>query len=236
MTDTSTRAAVAAGLAAGYVLGRTKKAKLALVIASYAMGRKAHLNPKDLVGGGMHRLGSSEHFGKLGERVREELFSGGRSVVSAALHRGYDTVADALAERSKALLDGRLTDVVTGDGSAEGQAPAGKKDAAPEAAAEPEPEPGPEPEPAKGTDRKRRGARARSAASDEGDDGPDPDADPDEGTSSGRSGSGGRSKESRAPGRRRPGEPLAPRERSPRRPARRAASGRAKATADGGDR
>ncbi|RMI39339.1 hypothetical protein, partial [Streptomyces triticirhizae] len=212
MTDTSTRAAVAAGLAAGYVLGRTKKAKLALVIASYALGRKANLNPKDLVGEGMHRLGGSEHFGKLGERVREELFSSGRSVVSAALHRGYDTVADALAERSKALLDGRLTDVVTGDGSAEQEAPEQKKKEEAEPDEAPEPDEEPEPEPAKESDRKRRGTRARSAASDDDDDAPEPDA----GADSGRSGGGGRAKESRAkesraPGRRRPGEPLAPR-------------------------
>lgn len=119
MTETSTRAAVAAGLAAGYFLGRTKKAKLALVIASYALGRKAQLHPKDLVGGGMHRLGDAAHLGGLGERVRHELVAGGRSVASAALHRGYDTVADSLASRTRALREGRVTDAVTGDGADE---------------------------------------------------------------------------------------------------------------------
>ncbi|SOD61599.1 hypothetical protein SAMN06297387_103251 [Streptomyces zhaozhouensis] len=229
MTDTSTRAAVAAGLAAGYFLGRTKKAKLALVVASYALGRRVRLNPKELMGEGVHRLAGSEHFGKLGERVRGELLSGGRSVVTAALHRGYDNVADALAERTRALAEGRLSDVVTGDDSDDHTTggPADKDDNSDNSdnndnsvnATDGSADNGEGNEPPAGTERKRRATRSRAAE----------ETSSGEGAGSGRSGSG--SKGARPSGRRRPGEPLERRERAPRRPARRATAG-----ADSGDR
>ncbi|MDT0268031.1 hypothetical protein RM844_17255 [Streptomyces sp. DSM 44915] len=220
MTDTSTRAAVAAGMAAGYFLGRTRKAKLALVIASYAMGRRLRPHPGELVGDGLRRLTGGGPFDGLAGRVRGELLAGGQTVLRAAVHRGYDTVADSLAARSKALLESRL---LPGGGD-DGDGGNGARTS----------------EPATGSaasgDRKRRSDQADPAENESTADAAaaedDPAADPDDAAAEERPATrrgGGHA-------RRRPGEPLTPRERAPRRPARAMASGRARAAHSGGDR
>ncbi|UED86161.1 hypothetical protein [Streptomyces profundus] len=207
MTETSTRAAVAAGMAAGYLLGRTKKAKLALVLASYALGRRVRLNPRELVSDGLHRLGGTDQFAKISDQVRGELLSSGRSVVSAVVHRGYETVADGLASRTKALLDG----ATPGGGD--------------------QPEPASE-RPARRPDRKRSRSGRDPDADSDSDSASDAEADTEAGAEAdGASdadgeagGERGRGARARSSGRRRPGEPLPTRERAPRRPSRRTSS------------
>ncbi|MFD5318696.1 hypothetical protein [Streptomyces sp. NPDC127098] len=93
----TTRAALAAGIASGYLMGRTKKAKVALAIASYVVSRG--------FGGGRHGSGSGSDekqpgMPQLGQ-MGGQLLQAGRNIAG---HR-IDALADALQARS-VLLDG----------------------------------------------------------------------------------------------------------------------------------
>lgn len=55
--DDQTKVALAAAIAGGYLLGRTKKGKLALSVATYLAGRRFGLEPRQLATEGMRRLG-----------------------------------------------------------------------------------------------------------------------------------------------------------------------------------
>lgn len=66
--DTTTRAAIVAALAAGYVVGRTKQGKLALSVLALAAGKS--LDPKSLIDEGFKKLSENPQFAQLGEQVR----------------------------------------------------------------------------------------------------------------------------------------------------------------------
>lgn len=51
------KVALAAAVVGGYVLGRTKKGRMALSIATYLAGRRFGLDPRQLAAEGMRRLG-----------------------------------------------------------------------------------------------------------------------------------------------------------------------------------
>ncbi|KRV48648.1 hypothetical protein AQ490_24245 [Wenjunlia vitaminophila] len=122
----NTRAAVAAGMAAGYLLGRTKKAKLAIALASFALGRRAQMNPRTMVTEGLRKLGSSPQFGQVKDRVRGELAANGRSAVNATVKCGCDAIADTLAGFTRSLAGGGKPgrDEGEGAGGDEGEAEA----------------------------------------------------------------------------------------------------------------
>ncbi|MER5972695.1 hypothetical protein ABT112_23685 [Streptomyces sp. NPDC002055] len=102
--DDSTKKTLAAAVAAGYVLGRTKKGKLALGLAALAAGSK--LNPQELVTQGVRKLAENPQFEQLSQQVRGELLGSGRSALSAAANRGLGSVTDALGQRTRALQGG----------------------------------------------------------------------------------------------------------------------------------
>ncbi|MFD7090139.1 hypothetical protein [Streptomyces sp. NPDC056730] len=101
--DTSTKATLAAGVAAGYVVGRTKNGKLALGLLSVVAGRS--LDPVALIGQGIRKLAESPQFGQLSEQVRGELLTSGRSALSGLTNRGVASVTDALQQRTRSLLE-----------------------------------------------------------------------------------------------------------------------------------
>lgn len=55
--DDKEKVALAAAVVGGYVLGRTKKGRLALSVATYLAGRRFGLEPRQLAAEGMRRLG-----------------------------------------------------------------------------------------------------------------------------------------------------------------------------------
>ncbi|MFD3911751.1 hypothetical protein [Streptomyces sp. NPDC058603] len=101
--DTSTKATLAAGVAAGYVVGRTKNGKLALGLLSVVAGRS--LDPLSLIGQGIRKLAESPQFGQLSDQVRGELLTSGRSALSGMTNRGVASVTDALQQRTRSLLE-----------------------------------------------------------------------------------------------------------------------------------
>ncbi|MGP2436265.1 hypothetical protein [Streptomyces sp. JW3] len=97
------RAALAAAVAGGYLMGRTKKAKLAFAVGSYLTGRRLGLAPGQVLSQGLGRLQQVPQFQELSDQVRGELLTAGRAAVTAAASRRLDRFADALRERTDTL-------------------------------------------------------------------------------------------------------------------------------------
>ncbi|MEU0435268.1 histone protein [Streptomyces sp. NPDC006290] len=103
--DDKEKAVLAAAVVGGYVLGRTKKGRMALSIATYLAGRRFGLEPRQLAAEGMRRLGEIPQVAELQEQLRGEVLEAGRKAMSAAADRGMSTLADTLSDRTSRLLD-----------------------------------------------------------------------------------------------------------------------------------
>ncbi|MFI1753006.1 hypothetical protein [Streptomyces sp. NPDC020571] len=97
------RTAMAAAVAGGYLLGRTKKAKLAFAVGSYLAGRRVGLSPGQVLGQGLGSLRQAPQFKELSDQVRGELLTAGRAAVTAAANRRLTGLADSLRDRTDAL-------------------------------------------------------------------------------------------------------------------------------------
>ncbi len=98
------KAALAAGIASGYVLGRRRKAKLAFAVATYVVGRRFRLHPRDLASEGLRRLKDNEHVSQLTEQIRGELAHAGKTAASAATNHHLSGLADTLKSRTEAIV------------------------------------------------------------------------------------------------------------------------------------
>ncbi|MGW4759318.1 histone protein [Streptomyces chartreusis] len=103
--DDQAKLTLAAALMGGYVLGRTKKGRLALTVATYLAGRRFGLEPRQLAVEGMRRLGEVPQVAELQEQLRGEVLEAGRKAVSAAADRGMATLADTLSDRTARLRE-----------------------------------------------------------------------------------------------------------------------------------
>ncbi|MEU9991361.1 histone protein, partial [Streptomyces sp. NPDC048045] len=92
--------ALAAGVLGGYVLGRTKKARVAFAAATYLAGRRFGLEPQQLLAEGIKRLRELPQFADLNEQLRGEVLDAGRKAMSAVADRKLSELADALHERT----------------------------------------------------------------------------------------------------------------------------------------
>lgn len=105
MKDTN-KVALAAAVAGGYVLGRTKKGRMALAVGTYLAGRRTGLDPQKLMAQGMKTLKDAPQLAGLGDQVRGELLDAGRQALAATADRKMAGLADALHERTM-RLEGR---------------------------------------------------------------------------------------------------------------------------------
>ncbi|MEV8566619.1 hypothetical protein AB0436_13750 [Streptomyces sp. NPDC051322] len=103
--ENSKKASVAAAVAAGYVLGRTKKGKLALGLASLVAGQQLPLNPRELVTLGARKLAENPQVAPLIKQARGDVLDAGRAALSATANRRLEAVADALQQRTEALQE-----------------------------------------------------------------------------------------------------------------------------------
>ncbi|MFF8309014.1 hypothetical protein [Streptomyces lydicus] len=94
-------AKIGVALAGGYVLGRTKKAKLAIGLGMYLAGKKLNLDPKQLG----KLVANSPVLGPLNDQVRRELVDATKSAATTALTRRMSGLADSLHERTLDLRD-----------------------------------------------------------------------------------------------------------------------------------
>ncbi|MFE5614340.1 hypothetical protein [Streptomyces sp. NPDC056524] len=120
-------ATTAAALVGGYLLGRTRKAKLAIGVGMFLAGRRLDLDPRRIG----KLLAASPVAGALSEQVRRELFEATKSAATQALTKRASGLADSLQERTRALGredrddtdtdDGReVEDAADGDGDVDG--------------------------------------------------------------------------------------------------------------------
>ena len=170
-----TRVAVAVG--AGYLLGRRRKMRMALMLSGAAMaGGLGGGVPGQLLRRGTKLLGSADVLGKVSPELGEvtgmiggELLPVGKAAAKAAVSSRINALSDRVHERAEALRNPQ--DVTAGEDEAEAE-----DDAGDEAEEEETPEPG--------AARARRGgngtARRRSGNGQPSDAGEDEEADEDE--------------------------------------------------------
>ncbi|MDX2916654.1 MULTISPECIES: hypothetical protein [Streptomyces] len=92
-------AKIGAALVGGYLLGRTKKAKLALGFGMFLLGKKIDLDPRQI--GRM--LADSPALGSLNDQVRKELVEATRTAATKAVTQRAGSLADSLQQRTQAL-------------------------------------------------------------------------------------------------------------------------------------
>ncbi|MFJ8618862.1 histone protein, partial [Streptomyces clavifer] len=103
--EDQTKVTLAAAVVGGYVLGRTKKGRMAITIATYLAGRRFGLEPRQLAAEGMRRLGEVPQFAELQEQLKGEVLESGRKALTAAADRGMSSLADALSDRTSRLTN-----------------------------------------------------------------------------------------------------------------------------------
>lgn len=108
--ENSKKIRLAAAVAVGYVLGRTKKGKLALGLAPLVAGQQLPMNPRELAILAARKLAENPTVGPLVERARADVLDAGRSALSATTDRRLEAVADALQQRTEALLEAPIED------------------------------------------------------------------------------------------------------------------------------
>ncbi|MEU6148144.1 DNA primase [Streptomyces sp. NPDC047081] len=104
------RVGLGLAIGAGYVLGRTKKMKLAFAVGTMVAGKRMHLSPRalaDLVSG---QLRDNPQFKEIGDQLREDLRGVGKAASGAMVERQIDSLADRLHGRTAEVRD-QLTGV-----------------------------------------------------------------------------------------------------------------------------
>ncbi|RAJ72752.1 MULTISPECIES: hypothetical protein [unclassified Streptomyces] len=94
-------AKIGTALVGGYLLGRTKKAKLAIGLGMFLAGKKLSLDPQQL----LKMANSSPLLSGLNEQVRSELVGATKSAATSALTKRVSRLSDSLHERTRSLSD-----------------------------------------------------------------------------------------------------------------------------------
>ncbi|MCF3119907.1 DNA primase [Streptomyces arenae] len=128
------RLAVGLAVGAGYVLGRTKKAKFAFAVGTMVAGKRLQLSPRALVTAVTQQLENNPQFKEIGDQLREDLRGVGKAATGSLVNRQMEGLADRLHERTLGVQD-RLSGVLPGDAEEKDEGPEG---AAPEAEADAE--------------------------------------------------------------------------------------------------
>jgi hypothetical protein len=95
-------ARVALGVAGGYLLGRTKKMKLALMLGGMAAGRRAG-GPGELLNRGTKLLETSPELSRLVGDVRGRLLEAGKGAALAVAARQVEALTDRVGKRVESL-------------------------------------------------------------------------------------------------------------------------------------
>ncbi|MFD4950620.1 DNA primase [Streptomyces sp. NPDC058451] len=111
---------VGLGLAigAGYLLGRTKKAKLALTLGSLVAGKKLNLGPSGIAQLVNQQLMNNPQLKEIGDQLREDLKGVGKAASGAMAERQMTALADRLHGRTAQIHD-QLAGVVPQPGGDE---------------------------------------------------------------------------------------------------------------------
>ncbi|MFD4773264.1 histone protein, partial [Streptomyces sp. NPDC058427] len=103
--EDQTKVTLAAAVVGGYVLGRTKKGRMAITVATYLAGRRFGLEPRQLAAEGMRRLGEVPQVAELQEQLRGEVLEAGRKAMTAAANRSMGSLAEVISDRTARLIE-----------------------------------------------------------------------------------------------------------------------------------
>lgn len=109
------RTALGLAIGAGYLLGRTRKLKLALAVGSVVAGKRLNLTPRGVADLVSQQLQNNPQFKEIGDQLREDLRGVERAATGAVVERQLDSLAGRLHGRT-AEVRGRLDGVVPGVG------------------------------------------------------------------------------------------------------------------------
>lgn len=94
---------IAAAVAVGYALGRTRKMKLAITVGGVLAGRKFSADPGKLVTEGVKRASSSPQLSALAGELRGRLVEAATSAATAAASQTIESMGDRLSQRAENL-------------------------------------------------------------------------------------------------------------------------------------
>ncbi|MFJ5727230.1 DNA primase [Streptomyces paradoxus] len=98
---------------AGYLLGRTKKLKMAMAVGGLVAGKKLNLSPRMVAELLQQQLRNNPQFKEIGDQLREDLRGVGKAASGAMVERQLDALSDRLHGRTAQVRD-QLTGVVPG--------------------------------------------------------------------------------------------------------------------------
>ncbi|MEU9211612.1 DNA primase [Streptomyces sp. NPDC048415] len=104
---------------AGYLLGRTKKMKLAFAVGSMVAGKRMHLSPRALSDLVSQQLKNNPQFKEIGDQLREDLRGVGQAASGALVERQIEGIADRLHGRTAQVRDQLAGVVPDGPGGGE---------------------------------------------------------------------------------------------------------------------
>ncbi|MEV0255745.1 DNA primase [Streptomyces sp. NPDC050732] len=107
------RMAVGLAVGAGYVLGRTKKAKFAFAVGTMVAGKRLNLSPKALGTFVSQQLQNNPQFKEIGDQLRQDVRGVGKAATGSLLNRQLEGLADRLHDRTLGVQD-RIAGVVPG--------------------------------------------------------------------------------------------------------------------------
>ncbi|KAB1149827.1 DNA primase [Streptomyces luteolifulvus] len=99
------RVGLGLAIGAGYVLGRTKKMKLAFAVGSLVAGKRMNLSPRMLADLAQQQLRDNPQFKEIGDQLREDLRGVGKAASGAMVERQMDALADRLHDRTAQVRD-----------------------------------------------------------------------------------------------------------------------------------
>ncbi|MEU3089893.1 DNA primase [Streptomyces massasporeus] len=115
---------------AGYLLGRTKKLKMAVAVGGLVAGKKLNLSPRMVAELLQQQLRNNPQFKEIGDQLREDLRGVGKAASGAMVERQLDALSDRLHGRTAQMRD-QLTGAVPG-GREDDEADAEYEDEEPE--------------------------------------------------------------------------------------------------------
>ncbi|MEU5633957.1 DNA primase [Streptomyces rishiriensis] len=90
---------------AGYLLGRTRKLKMAVAVGSLVAGKRLNLTPKGIADLVSQQLRDNPQFKEIGDQLRQDLRGVGKAASGAIVERQIDALADRLHGRTAAVRD-----------------------------------------------------------------------------------------------------------------------------------
>ncbi|MFD7770003.1 DNA primase [Streptomyces sp. NPDC059787] len=102
------RTGLGLAIGAGYLLGRTKKLKMALAVGGLVAGKKLNLSPRMVADLVSQQLRDNPQFKEIGDQLRGDLRGVGKAASGAMVERQLDSLADRLHGRTADMRD-RLT-------------------------------------------------------------------------------------------------------------------------------